>query len=130
MMMMMMIFYRTVLIVVALVGGLTIADSKSSKFVAIKSRDGGDICAVDVPTVVEWYTAHGTDVRCGSECLKRTECKAFNYNSLSGKCDQYETTPTNFSVISGCKTFERKWKVITDLLRSKCASNERLQFGD
>ena len=112
----MIMFYQTVSFVIVALVGLTVADSrKSSKFVAIKSRDDEDFCAVDVPTAVVWYPAHDSEVECGLKCIRRADCKSFNFNLILGKCDQYETTPTNFSVIPGCKgyAFASKWEMIT-----------------
>ena len=108
----MIMFYQTTFFVVFLIG-LVIADRKSANYVAIKSPDGEELCAVDVPTAVEWLPAHGSEVLCGLECIRRNHCEAFNFNSELGKCDQYETTPSVFSVIPGCKgyNFGRKWEV-------------------
>ena len=101
---MIMLLHQTNFSVVILVG-LVVADRKSSKYVAMKSPDGEELCAIVVPTAVEWFAPHGSDVQCGLECVKRVHCKAFNFNSQLGKCDHYETMPSNFSVISDCKGY-------------------------
>jgi len=96
---------QTAFFVVTLVG-LVVADSKSSTFLAVTASNGSDVCAVDVmPTAIQWFPSRGSDIQCGLECIRRTHCKAFNFNSELGKCDQYETTPTDFSVIPGCKGY-------------------------
>jgi len=104
-----MMFYRNAFFVVTLYSllhftlvGLTVADRKSSTFLAMKSSEGSDLCAVDEPTEVEWFPPHGSEIQCGLQCIRRVLCKSFNFNSLLGKCDQYETRPTEFSVIPGC----------------------------
>lgn len=107
--------YKIVFFVASLVG-LVVSDRKSANFVAIKSKSPGseELCAVDVPTAVEWVSPHGSYVECGLNCINRNQCEAFNFNSELGKCDQYETMPSNFSAVPSCMGyyFGRKCEVL------------------
>ena len=68
---------------------------------ALASSDGAALCAVGEPAEVRLMPA-GSYVQCGIVCINQQRCKSFNFNSLLGKCDLFNTVARNATSIPGC----------------------------
>ena len=70
-----------------------------------------DMCGVDQPTDFNLVAESGSMVRCGVQCLSRPDCKAYNFNAISRRCDLYDSVPRNYSAVADCSGFTRKGNI-------------------
>ena len=76
----------------------------SVKFETVTSPSGAPWCSLDLPSMVMQMMSGNMIATCAMECLKNECCMFYQFKENSFRCELFEYTTTNFTVIPSCSS--------------------------
>jgi hypothetical protein len=76
----------------------------SVKFGTVTSPSGAPWCSLDLPSMLMQMMSGNMIATCAMECLKNECCMFYQFKENSFRCELFEYTTTNFTVIPSCSS--------------------------